>query len=169
MTQAATRILLVEDNVPDARLIAELLRESGEPLAVAHCACLAEAEAYLRSSPPEAVLLDLSLPDSHGLPTIERILTAAPALPVLVLTGLEDEQLAAEAIDKGAEDYLIKGETSGRNMVRAIHYAIQRKRIDRQQREMRRRLDLLVRTSLGVIAPATSRTSCDRSSTPPVR
>ena len=152
MTQPATRILLIEDNPAEARLVTELLRESGEPLAIARCACLAEAEECLRVSLPEAVLLDLSLPDSQGLPTIERILAAAPAIPVLVLTGLEDERLAGEAIGKGAEDYLIKGETSGRIMVRAIHYAIQRKRIDEQQREMRRRLDLLVRTSLGVVA-----------------
>jgi signal transduction histidine kinase/DNA-binding response OmpR family regulator len=152
MTQPATRILLVEDNAPEAQLVTELLRESGEPLAIARCACLAEAEECLRASLPEAVLLDLSLPDSQGLPTIERILAAAPAIPVLVLTGLEDERLAGEAIGKGAEDYLIKGETSGRIMLRAIHYAIQRKRIDEQQREMRRRLDLLVRTSLGVVA-----------------
>jgi signal transduction histidine kinase/HPt (histidine-containing phosphotransfer) domain-containing protein len=152
MDPAAIRVLLVEDNLPDARLIAELLRESGELFAVTHCERLAEAQEHLRGRPPEAVLLDLSLPDSQGLATLERVLAAAPAVPVLVLTGLADQQLATEAIAKGAEDYLIKGETYGRVMARAIHYAIQRKRMLLERQETQRRLDLLVRMSLGVMA-----------------
>ncbi len=80
--------------------------------------------------PFDAVLLDLSLPDSHGLETITRLCSAAPAMPILVMTGLTDEQIAGEAVRCGAEDYLVKGQTDARSLVRAVRYAIERKRAE---------------------------------------
>ena len=78
----------------------------------------------------DAVLLDLSLPDSHGLETITRLSTAVPAMPILVITGLTDEHIASEAVRCGAEDYLVKGQSDARSIVRAIRYAIDRKRAE---------------------------------------
>jgi signal transduction histidine kinase/HPt (histidine-containing phosphotransfer) domain-containing protein len=128
-----TEILLVEDSEADARLLLEALREAKGRFHVRHVETLGEAIGCLTSGPPcDTILLDLSLPDSRGIATLERLIAAAPHLPILVLTGLDDEATAIEAIRKGAQDYLVKGEVSGSLVVRAIRYARQRKQMEEE-------------------------------------
>jgi PAS domain S-box-containing protein len=86
-------------------------------------------------------LLDLSLPDAQGLETIGRLAEAAPNLPIVVLTGLADEEVAMEAVRRGAEDYLIKGQTDTRTVGRVIHYAIDRKQAQEALRAKQRELE----------------------------
>ncbi|WP_224242916.1 ATP-binding response regulator [Hyalangium gracile] len=125
------RLLVVEDNPADARLIQEELREvPSVRIEMLHVMRLAEAERVALESKLDAVLLDLSLPDGHGLANISRLLQAAPAVPLVVLTGTDDEQLAVQAVHQGAQDYLVKGQVTGQLLVRALRYAIERKRVE---------------------------------------
>jgi signal transduction histidine kinase len=130
----STRILLVEDNPGDARLIRETLREAESfPFELAHADRLASAEERLAAEAFDVVLLDLSLPDAHGLETVRRTLAAAPEAPIVVLTGLDDETLAVTAVQAGAQDYLVKGRLDGTLLARAIRYAVERKRLERER------------------------------------
>jgi signal transduction histidine kinase len=136
-----SRILLVEDNAVEAELLAEILADTGEPFDVTRAASMADAQHRLAQTEFDAVLLDLSLPDSRGLETVERIQAVAPRAPIVVLTGLDDEALGAEAIRKGAQDYLIKGHAEPRLLVRAIRYAVQRKHAEEQIRTLNAELE----------------------------
>ncbi|AFY84938.1 hybrid sensor histidine kinase/response regulator [Oscillatoria acuminata] len=123
------KILLVEDNLADAELIQEILSEfSEEEFTFAHVWRVREAVKLLAETEFDVVLLDLSLPDSWGLETLMEVQTQAPTIPVVVLTGSQDEEQAVEAVRKGAQDYLLKGQLVGALLVRAIHYAIERNR-----------------------------------------
>ena len=126
----ALRLLLVEDNSGDARLLREELAEvTSTRFEVRHVTRMSEALA-LASSEVDVVLLDLSLPDGHGLSNIERMLQVAPTLPLVVLTGTDDEELAMRAVHAGAQDYLVKGQSPGALVVRALRYAIERRRAE---------------------------------------
>ena len=121
-------LLLVEDNAGDARLLREMLNEQGKhETEVIHVGSLADAEAHLGTRSADIILLDLGLPDAHGLEAVRRAKTAAPGVPLVVLTGLDDESLAARALQEGAQDYLIKGQIETRGLLRALRYAIERK------------------------------------------
>ncbi|MGE5148241.1 MAG: hybrid sensor histidine kinase/response regulator [Candidatus Eiseniibacteriota bacterium] len=123
------KVLLVEDNPGDARLTIEALKEAGaHRFALVHVERLADAQARLRDEPFDVVLLDLSLPDASGLSTVRRVEGADPSIPIVVLSGLDNETMALEAVQAGAQDYLVKGESSGETIARAIRYAIERKR-----------------------------------------
>jgi len=127
-----TRILLVEDNPGDARLIRELLCEAGtNAYKVMHVATLSDALDILGASTVDVMLLDLSLPDSSGLETVRRVDERASEIPIIVMTGTDDGELALSAVQAGVQDYLVKGETSCEWLVRCMRYAIERKR-DRQ-------------------------------------
>ena len=131
MNEGSLHILLVEDNPSDADLLRETLAGIDEQLKITHLDRLERAVEYLRrAAPVDAILLDLGLPDSMGLPTLERANAAAPQLPILVLTGLEDEAIGVEAVRKGAQDYLVKGQTEPRVLVRMIRHAVARKRLE---------------------------------------
>jgi diguanylate cyclase (GGDEF)-like protein len=122
-------VLLVEDNPADARLVGILLDEADPGgFEVSRCGRLEEALALLESGRPgfDVVLLDLSLPDSAGLETVERTRARAAGTPVVVLSGRDDEETALSALRGGAEDYLIKGRGDGELMARVIRYAIER-------------------------------------------
>ncbi len=122
-------ILLIEDNPADARLISETLKESHKvPFRLTLQNRLSDALASIASSSYDAVLLDLNLPDSQGLETVARITAAAPHLPVIVLTGFEDEFTGEKAVEMGAQDYLVKGRVSEFIVTRAVIYACQRKK-----------------------------------------
>ncbi|HWQ18814.1 MAG TPA: response regulator [Methanotrichaceae archaeon] len=122
-------ILLIEDNPGDARLIKEFLGEvTGAAFELDWVDRLSEGLKCLDCK--DAILLDLALPDSLGLDTFKKIHAHAPALPIIVLTGNEDNALAFKAVQEGAQDYLIKGQVSSQLLVRSIRYAIERKRID---------------------------------------
>jgi sigma-B regulation protein RsbU (phosphoserine phosphatase) len=132
-----TRILLVEDNPGDARLLRETLREAESfPFELAHADRLAAAEERLAAGAFDVVLLDLSLPDAHGLDTVRRTLQAAPEIPIIVLTGLDDETLAVTAVQAGAQDYLVKGRLDGTLLARAIRYACERKRLEMERAQL---------------------------------
>ncbi|MBD2544468.1 ATP-binding protein [Planktothricoides raciborskii] len=121
-------LLLVEDNLADADLIEELLADAQlSRYKITAVERLSEAIAHLKSEPFDVILLDLSLPDSHGLETLEKVVLAAKSLPVLVLTGLTDRELAVQAVREGAQDYLVKGKFDCDLLSRAISYAVERK------------------------------------------
>ncbi len=123
------RLLLVEDNPYDARLIAELLAETNSGSFEMACVpCLAAALARLSGEPIDLVLLDLGLPDSIGLDGLGALQQVAPDMPVVVLTGNDDERTAIEAVRAGAQDYLVKGQITGSLMSRVLHYAVERAR-----------------------------------------
>ncbi|MBD0321613.1 MAG: response regulator, partial [Gemmatimonadetes bacterium] len=139
MIAAPVRILLVEDNPGDARLLRETLREAeGFPFELSHAARLGDAAAMLPDCAAEVVLLDLSLPDAHGLDTVRRMLEAAPGIPIIVLTGTDDERLALQAVHAGAQDYLAKGRVDGPLLARSIRYAIERNRLERERAHLLR-------------------------------
>ncbi|MDQ6751383.1 MAG: EAL domain-containing protein [Actinomycetota bacterium] len=127
------RILLVEDNAGDARLVREMLHGAlDEPFELVHVSTLGEAQRELAGGGAVCVLLDLSLPDVEGVEAVTRTQAAAPDVPIVVLTGLDDERLALNAVQQGAQDYLIKGRVDELLIGRSIRYAIERKRAEVQ-------------------------------------
>ena len=139
------RVLLVEDNEDDALLIRETLSET--TVEIERAECLGTALEHLAKERFDAVLLDLSLPDAQGLDTIGRVLGQSPAVPIVVLTGLNDEEAAVKAVEAGAQDYLIKGQVDGQLLTRALRYAIQRHRAEERLKERNRELLVLKRIS----------------------
>jgi PAS domain S-box-containing protein len=133
------KILLIEDNLGDVLLLQETLSEiTFVELELVHVERLANALTKLRSEDFDVILLDLVLPDSNGLDTFIKIQEQTPATPIVVLTGMADETLAMSAMKAGAQDYLVKGQVSGSDLLlRSMRYAIERKRIEAtlQQRE----------------------------------
>ena len=128
MNKGSIKILLIEDNPGDARLIKEFLGETGVSFELDWVESLSQGLEHLDGK--NAILLDLTLPDSHGLDTFKKIHSQAPALPIIVLTGNDDDVLSSRALQEGAQDYLVKGQVSGQILARSIRYAIERKRID---------------------------------------
>ncbi len=126
-------VLLVEDNSVDAYLLIEMLEKAeAEPWEIVATKSLKSALEILSNSSFAVVLLDISLPDSKGLKTITRIQTVAPDVPIVVLTGTDDREIALQALARGAQDYLVKGNISTDVLVRVIHYAIERGKILQQ-------------------------------------
>ncbi len=122
-------LLLVEDNPVDAQLTQDLLAEwSLDRFEVTHAPILAEGLAKLSRGRFDVVLLDLSLPDTHGLSTVTQVLATSPDVPVVVLSGHDDHPLALQALRHGAQDYLVKGEGGTDFLARSILYAIERKK-----------------------------------------
>ncbi|MBF0356168.1 MAG: HD domain-containing protein [Alphaproteobacteria bacterium] len=141
MVHTPIHVLVIEDNPGDARLIELMLSEQAEDIYRPSFAVrLAEGLEILSRQPFEIVLLDLSLPDSHGMSTVEAVLEAAPATPIIVLTGLADETTAMAAMKAGAQDYLAKGQGDGETLRRSIRYAIERMRTEEDRRESGERL-----------------------------
>ncbi len=123
------RVLLVEDNPGDARLFTELVRDTGAgQWKMVHVDRLSAALDRLNRETFDVMLLDLSLPDADGLDTLIRAHTEAPKIPIVVLTGHDDEALAVRAVRAGAQDYLVKGRMDGDLLVRSIRYASERGR-----------------------------------------
>jgi signal transduction histidine kinase len=130
MKEKALEVLLVEDNAGDARLVREMFsKERPDSFKLTHIMRMSEAVTYLKNGGVDIVLLDMGLPDGHGLDTVRRTLAAAPGVPVIVLTGLDDEALAAAAMKEGAQDYLIKGQIENRALPRALRHAIEHYRM----------------------------------------
>jgi two-component system, cell cycle sensor histidine kinase and response regulator CckA len=125
------RLLLVEDNPGDARLLREMFKEHGSHTTeVTHVESMGGAEEQLAERVFDIILLDLGLPDEQGLAAVRRAHAAAPHVPLVVLTGLDDESLAVQALQEGAQDYLVKGQIETRGLLRALRYAIERKIIE---------------------------------------
>ena len=135
-------LLLVEDNPADAGLVREALADSkGVQFRIDHADRLAKALQSLRNNRYDAVLLDLTLPDTQGVGTFVSVLATAPHTPVIVLSGIDDEDIALEAVERGAQDYLVKGQVDGHWLPRAIRYAMQRKRAEEEIRSMNETLE----------------------------
>jgi diguanylate cyclase (GGDEF)-like protein/PAS domain S-box-containing protein len=131
-------VLLIEDNPGDARLLREMLQEEGlYSSELLHADSMGCAEKILAEHAVDIILLDLGLPDAQGLEAVRRAHAVAPRVPLVVLTGLDDEVLAAQALQEGAQDYLIKGQISSsvgqvetRGLLRALRYAVERKSME---------------------------------------
>ena len=129
VTENSWRALLVEDNESDAVFIRRMLGVAGgESCSVVDS--VADCLKHVAENRPDVILLDLTLPDSEGLETVSRVLVEAGDVPVIVLTGHEDEELAVDAVHTGAQDFLIKGQVDAELLRRSIRYAIERKRFE---------------------------------------
>jgi serine phosphatase RsbU (regulator of sigma subunit) len=128
-------VLLIEDDDGDALLVQELLLEAAAPVVLHRARSMAQARDQL----PEVscVLLDLGLPDARDLTGLAWLQEQAPKVAVVVLTGLADEHLGAAAVGAGAQDYLVKGQVDGSLLARVIRYAVERRRSDDMQRQLR--------------------------------
>jgi C4-dicarboxylate-specific signal transduction histidine kinase len=137
-------LLLVEDNPGDARLIGEMLRGLSE-FELVHVGDLAAALARLAAGGVDVVLLDLGLPDSQGLATVSRLVAHNPRVPVVVLTGNDDESVSLQVVKHGAQDYLVKGAVDAALLVRSLRYARERMRAAEELRASEERLRTLNR------------------------
>ena len=127
-------VLLIEDNPGDARLLREMFHEQdSHPIDLAHVESMGEAERYLTERSVDIIVLDPGLPDTQGLESVRRIRVAAPQIPLVVLTGLDDDIFAAQALRDGAQDYLIKNQIEPRGLMRALRYANERNRLEQMK------------------------------------
>jgi signal transduction histidine kinase len=126
MTNGPTQVLLIEDNPGDADLVRLRLVESDAAVDVTCVSRLGDALQSITKQPPSVVLLDLNLPDSHGAETFRKILQTAPDVPVVILSGQDDEALAMKALHQGVQDYLVKGDITSGQLERAMRYAMER-------------------------------------------
>ena len=126
MIEKHIHILLVEDNMADARLLEEELRDTEEQFTLTHVQRLSAGIGRIQVMTFDIILLDLSLPDASGLQTFSDLQSEAKHIPIIVLTGLNDKNLALEAVRAGAQDYLVKGQLGGEALFRSIAYAIER-------------------------------------------
>ena len=160
MPTEATRVLLVEDDPDDVVLVrvrAALREATASTFDLTVAADASDATTYLGSDQFDVVLLDLSLPDTEGLESALQIGTLARDIPIVVLTGLDDEGVALQAVQHGAQDYLVKGRATPDLMVRSIRYARERHRlISERTRQVERELEaaaLLQKTFLPTTVP----------------
>jgi serine phosphatase RsbU (regulator of sigma subunit) len=123
-------VLLVEDDRADALLVEELIADAAADITFAWAQSISDAERELARARPDCVLLDLNLPDANGIDALERIGKWDHSIPIVVLTGLNDEHFGISAVASGAQDYLIKGRVEPENLRRALLYAIERKRAE---------------------------------------
>ena len=156
MERQAVRILLVEDNPVDALLVRRTLeREATIPSSfrLDHATALGPALDWLGKQHHDVILLDLNLPDSHGVETVRRVREVEPELPIVVLTIADDQDTALKALRAGAQDYLVKEEFTDSVLFRAIRYAMERRRIGEEKRQLQEQLHEAEKLqSLGVLA-----------------
>jgi len=140
-------VLIVEDNPADVDLMRDALPETG-PIRFHSESVprLSEALARLAIGGIDLVMTDLGLPDSRGLATFRTLRQAAPDLAIIVLTGNDDQEMAVAAVREGAQDFLIKGQISGNQLMRAVRYAIERKRTEKEIRLLNAELEQLALT-----------------------
>ena len=143
MDKKIIKILMVEDNQGDARLIREMLIDVKDFSFNLECAGdLITALSFLSKGGIHIVLLDLSLPDSQGLETFDRASAQGAEVPVIILTGNDDETIALRAVERGAQDYLVKGKIDSDLLVRSIRYAISRKQAEEALRQSKKELSI---------------------------
>ncbi len=143
MQEKLLEVLLIEDSLVATRRVQKMLAEpkSSQFKVKLECADrLSLGKEYLAGDRIDIVLLDLMLPDSNGLDTFKEVLKHAPMIPIVVMSGFEDETLAVEAVKRGAQDYLVKGRVDSNLLMRAILYAIERKRAEKLLREAQEKL-----------------------------
>jgi PAS domain S-box-containing protein len=153
VVKTAIKVLLIEDNPIDARLIQAALADLGKAPtegALFHLKCanlLSKGVECLAEGGFDVVLLDLSLPDSQGHDTVATVRAKAPHVPIIVMTGRDDEALAVKTVRQGAQDYLVKGQVDRRILTKAIRYAIERKRAAEELRETKENFRSIVETT----------------------
>lgn len=141
MNHGSTNVLLIEDNPGDADLVRLRLVESNPLVNVSCVNRLADGIASLKEHPPSLVLLDLNLPDSQGAETFRRVLEKAPDVPIVILSGQDDQALAIKALHQGVQDYLLKNGLSSSDLDRSMRYAVERQALLRSL-EMSRKQQL---------------------------
>ncbi len=133
MDEEHIKVLLIEDNPGDARFIKEMLAEARGVIFDLECTNrLSPGLKRIGTGGIDVILSDLSLPDSYGLDTFADLHAKAPSLPIVVLSSLDDEELAVKAVQEGAQDYLVKGHVDSNLLVRSIRYALERKQAEEQ-------------------------------------
>jgi len=148
MTSDQMRVLLIEDDPDDIILVKEALADvSLGKIKLEYTGRLSRGLIELSSHPYDVVLLDLNLPDSQGLETLKTVIKSYPKVPVVVLSGLADDITTIEAVRRGAQDYLVKGDISGPTLVRVLRYAIERKQAEAVLRESEAKYRALVETT----------------------
>lgn len=131
MSSEPIRVLLIEDNKGDATIILKMLKESElSEFELTHYLRLETGLKDLEKNKYDLILLNLGLPDSIGMESFNCVLDKNPSVPIIILTGLSNEKFGIEAVKCGAQDYLVKGEFNGKLLVRAIQYAIERKKYE---------------------------------------
>lgn len=146
-------VLLMEDNPGDVRLLMEVLvHEPGASVVIHHVERLSSAVEFLGNHEVDLVLLDLSLPDSRGLETFTRLHEVAHSVAIIILTGLDDEDIAARAMQQGAQDYLLKWGIEREILLRSMRYAVERKRAETALRKARDTLEVRVRERTAELA-----------------
>ena len=130
-------VLLVEDDRGDALLVEELVLDADIDIRLAWAPTMADAEVELARLRPDCVLLDLNLPDANGIAALDRVTKCDPTIPIVVLTGLNDEHFGVSALASGAQDYLVKGRVEAEMLRRALLYAIERKRAEITSADLR--------------------------------
>ena len=139
------KVLLIEDSPEEADLIRAMLSKSRrETVAVDHVVRLQEGLQRLQEGSFDIVLLDFSLPDSSGLASFERTREVAPGVPIVILTNLDDDEMALRAVREGAQDYLVKRKVNDELLLRSIRYAIERRHAERALWESEERYALAV-------------------------
>ncbi|MDP4224476.1 MAG: ATP-binding protein [Bacteroidota bacterium] len=144
------RILLVEDNPGDVLIIRELLKESGIVFTLSNVSTLKETLLISMEREFDVIFLDLGLPDSVGVETLKKLQLFRQISPVVVMTGLDDEDVALESLRQGAQDYLVKNRLTSDNIVRALKYGIERKRITELLKKNARQFSLLSLTTAAI-------------------
>lgn len=152
MNTKCIKVLLIEDNLGDALIIREMLKEvKTTKFKLKHAKRLSEGLEYLNDDVFDIILLDLALPDSNGIETFNITKKQAPDLPIIILTGLSDEEFAINAVGEGAQDYLVKAEVDSRLLARSMKYAIERNLIEEKLRKSEERYRIMVeKTQSGV-------------------
>jgi DNA-binding NtrC family response regulator len=137
-------VLLIEDSDDDALLIRKSLAGAMKvPYELKHVDGLSRGMECLAGGAIDVVLLDLGLPDGRGISTFSVLHRHSPDIPVIVLTGHDDEELAIEAVQKGAQDYLVKGKVDGGLLRRSIRYAIERQKLRTQLKQSMKEINTL--------------------------
>src|SRR5690348_8904620 len=123
------RVLIVEDSNTDSTIVQRYLQRDSAAREVHTATRLSDALAIAQTAALDVILLDMSLPDAQGLDAVRRMRTAVPRVPIVILSGLEDESVATEAMQAGAQDYLIKGHVDHVSLRRSLRYAIERQQL----------------------------------------
>lgn len=150
-SELSLRILIIEDNPGDIIIIREILKASGARFVLSNATSLRESVELLASNPYDVIILDLGLPDSIGLKTLKEVLNFEVIPPVIVMTGLDDEEIALASLREGAQDYLVKSRLDSENILRSIKYSIERKKLENLQKKNSHQLAVLSETTAKLV------------------